>query len=74
MTDEKQPQQRRIDIAGGGRITSKKTETQIVGGSPVPRSGPIKILDKNSPAEPQEAEMHIHADSKSYKDAIENDQ
>jgi hypothetical protein len=52
-----------------GTIGSKKPDVQIVGGSPVDRTTPVKILDKNSPVEETQAELHIHADRKSYKEA-----
>jgi hypothetical protein len=68
-TDQKQ----RTDIERKGAAEPEKG-VQIVGGSAVDRSGPVKILDKNSPVEPVEHEIHIHADRKSYKDAVDKDQ
>jgi hypothetical protein len=57
-----------------GSVANKPKDVQIIGGSPVDRTGPVKILDKNSPAEPTGAEVHVHADRKSYKEALKKEE
>lgn len=48
---------------------------EIIGGSSnVSRTGKPRVIDKNSPAEEVQAELHVHADRASYKEALEKDQ
>lgn len=68
---------KKVETRGVERLTGRvqgNQEVQIVGGSDVPRTGKPIVIDKNSPAEAPQAEVHIHADRRSYKDALENDQ
>lgn len=65
------------DIQIKGATPIKETErkdVEIVGGSSAGMTGPVRTLDRNSPVEPTLTHEVIHADRKSFKDAVENDQ
>lgn len=74
LTDSQKPN--KVEIHGNPRPTDKEKNegVQIVGGSDAGRKGPLKVLDRTSPVEKVEAEIHVHADRGSFKDAIEKDQ
>jgi len=74
LTDE--PEKKGVEIRGGNPTPKREDPrgVQIVGGSDAGTAGPLKILDRTSPVEKTEAEVHIHADRASYKNATEKDQ
>lgn len=57
----------------GGNSNAGKT-TVVITNTPLPE-GSVKpvVLDRNSPVEETQAEVHIHADRKSYKEALKKD-
>jgi hypothetical protein len=64
-----------VVVGGSPTSTGKNREgVQIVGANEAARSGPLKILDRNSKPEETAAEVHIHADKKSFEEAVKKDQ
>jgi hypothetical protein len=59
----------------GGNSVSGQSEVKILTATEQPSldTQPV-VLDRNSPVEDTKAELHVHADRKSFKEATKKDQ
>jgi hypothetical protein len=59
----------------GGNSPSGQSEVRILTQTAQPpETATPTVLDRNSPVEKTQAEVHVHADRKSFKEATKKDQ